>query len=290
MRETRHDQSVFRTRLLKHRMPAVQLSRLQEQIRLIAAVFSQAEFFLRAVQGLFDQYADHTFHPAQTVKKAILAIPAYHVPAVVINQLELAIHQWAKDQPEASFEVAQILWQDRMLETRLLGCSVLGAIPSTHNERVVQKIIDWTQSEEDKIILQLMFDHATQTLRQQSPEFWLEQIRAWLINPSVSVQQIGLYALLPLLKDRSFQNIPAVFTSLGPVLQSNPKALQTELKNILVVLADRSPTEMIYFLKQMFGLGITDDFLRLIRRCLPEFPVLVQERLRETLRSLQRPM
>lgn len=269
-------------------MPAVQLSRLKEQIQLLATTFDQPENFLRGVKGVFEQYADHTFRPAQTVKKAVLAAPSYHAPAVVVNQLELAIHQWAQIYPHESFATAQALWRDSMLETRVLGASTIGSIPAEFNQQVVRKIIDWTQPGEDRILLELLFDHATRTLRQRSPHFWLEQIRAWMLDPAVNMQRIGLLALLPLVNDRAFENLPAVFNSLGPVLQENPKALQSELKNILVALALRSPTETLYFLKQMFGLGASEDLLRLIRRSLPDFPPSVQEKLRDSLRSQQR--
>lgn len=269
-------------------MPAVQLNRLKEQIQLIASVFDQPEFFIKALHGLLEQYEDHTYKPAQTVNNAVLSIDSYHVPPVVMNQLEFAVNQWTRANPTAGFELAQALWKDPKLEPRILGCTALGAVSVDHRERVINQIIEWAVPTADKILLQQMFERATITLRRQAAQFWLEQIRAWLVDSRIEIQRMALLALLPLVQDRTFQNLPAVYNSLGTVMQTNAKPLQNELRNILVVLAGRSPTETIYFIKQMFGMGPSEDFMRLIRRCLPDFPAQVRERLREILHSLPR--
>lgn len=269
-------------------MPAVQLNRLREQIQLVASVFDQPDFFIKAMHGLLEQYADNTYKPAQTVNKAILSIDSYHVPPVVMSQLGLAVNQWTRANPVAGLELAKLLWKDPKLEPRILGCTILGAVTIEYRDRVINQIIEWSVPGTDRILLQQMFELATVTLRRQAAQFWLEQIRTWLADSRLEIQRMALFALFPLIQDRSFQNLPAVYNSLGTVIQINAKPLQNEMRNILTVLADRSPTETIYFIKQMFGLGPSEDFLRLIRRCLPEFPVTVRERIREILHSLPR--
>lgn len=269
-------------------MPAVQLNRLKEQLQLIAGVFDQPEFFIKALHGLLEQYADHTYKSAQTVNKAVLSIDSYHVPPVVMNQLGLSVNQWTQANPLAGLELVKFLWKDPKLEPRLLGCRILGAVSVEYKGQVINQIIEWAVPGTDKLLLQQMFEFATVTLRRKAAQFWLEQIRTWLADSRLEIQRMALYALLPMIQDRTFQNLPAVYNSLGTVIQINAKPLQNEVRNILIALADRSPTETVYFIKQMFGLGTSEDFLRLIRRCLPEFPGEVRDRIREILHSLPR--
>ena len=245
-------------------------------------------FSLRQCMDCWNNTQTIPISQPRTVNKAILSIDSYHVPPVVMSQLGLAVNQWTRANPVAGLELAKLLWKDPKLEPRILGCTILGAVTVEYRDRVINQIIEWSVPGTNRILLQQMFDLATVTLRRQAAQFWLEQIRTWLAYFPPGNSTHGPFALFPLIQDRSFQNLPAVYNSLGTVIQLNAKPLQNEVRNILTVLADRSPTETIYFINKCSGSGPSEEFLRLIRRCLPEFPVTVRERIREILHSLPR--
>jgi len=77
-----------------------------------------------------------------------------------------------------------------------------------------------------------------------------------------------------------------VYNTVSPLLTLSPGELQNELRNLLVQLARRSPTETAYFLRQVIGINPPPMLLRIVRRCLPEFPLETQTRLRSVLQAL----
>ena len=263
-------------------MPAVQLVRLKEQIAQLAWYFTRPVEFQKQLHALLDFYSDRTYRPGQAVKARPL-IMTYHVGPLVLRQLEHNLSHLCQENPGAALALVDVLWKDIYLEPRLLAASLLGLTPLTPPEAVLERILAWSDPEMDIQLLEILTSRGSVRLRREQPERWLVLIEDWLSDQKNEVQAIGLKALLPLIQDREFENLPRIFRLLGTLVQNAPKGLQSELIEDLMGLARRSPAETAYFLRQMMSIGNSPATTRLVRRCLPAFNEEMQANLRKAL-------
>ena len=263
-------------------MPAVQLARLKRQIDSLAWHFTRPAEFCRGLHELMETYGDLTYRPTPAVKQSTGKVPSYHVPVVVMRQLELSAGQWAQENAPAALDLIDALWQEPMSEPRYLAAYLLGMLPLDLSPTVTERLQRWARPGEEKEFLQALFKQGTVMLRRQAAGIYFNQVRDWLNETDLALKRIGLLAVRPLIEDRSFENLPAVFNAVGPVLQAHPGSLKHELVEVIIALSQRSPTETAYFVRQMAGQNTSPDLLRLLRRCVAEFP----ENIRTQLHSL----
>ncbi len=267
-------------------MPAAELSRLRTQINGLIARFDDPEGFRIAVRDLLDSYANRAYRPGQAVQPQPL-LPSYRVPPLVMQQLELELSKTCQERPEQAVLVVEALWGDDYLEPRVLAAHLLGAIPASQAETVAQKLHEWAQPTENFRMLDQLFHHSTRTLRRDAPQQLIALCGEWTGSAQIAVQGLGLRALATITADEAFENIPAVYRLISPLVQSAPTALHIDLQTALEALTRRSPTETAYFLRQMLSLASGPGTARLIRRCLPLFKEDQQNSLRAALQSHQ---
>jgi len=265
-------------------MPAVELSRLRVQINGLIARFDDPIGMRSALHDLLDLYANRAYRPGQTVKAQSL-LPSYRVTPLVMRQLELELGKTCKEQPELALNVVEELWHDTYLEPRVLSTALLGAIPASHAEAVIQKISNWAKPEENSRMLDTLFQNGSVELRRSAPQLLLGIIEQWLGSYRPELQTLGLRALVPLIHDTAFENLPPVFRLLGPVVQNISVPLQTDLQIVVEAMAKRSPVETAYFLRQSLGIAVGQGTARLVRRCMPLFDTAQQTSLRSALQA-----
>lgn len=267
-------------------MPAVQLARLKEQINQLAWHFTRPQEFQRELQDLLDFYADRTYRPGQAIKPRPL-IPIHHIAPIVQRQLEQDLGRLCQEHPAAALALVDLLWQDPYLEPRLLAAALLGQTPLQPADEILSRLLAWATPDLDDQLLDALLGPGSRRVRSEVPERWLTIIESWLSDLAADVQVIGLHALLPIIQDRSFENLPRIYRILSPVLQSAPAVLQNDLVRNLEALGKRAPAETAYFLRQMLNVSSTPVTVRLVRKCLPAFPKEAQDNLRRAL--LHRP-
>ena len=268
-------------------MTAVQLSRLRTQVSELSWKFTQPQEFQSSLQDLFEYYADRVYRPGQIVQtQTQKLIPTYHTPLLVLHQLELELGKHCQGNPSAALALANILWKDAYLEPRILATFILGQAPLNPPDPVPDILIKWCQPNEDKEVLNAALIQGGVYLRKEYPEKWLELVQKWLNASDPSIKAIGLQALLPLIQNRQFENLPQIFKLISPIIQTSPAATQTELLTVIQTLIERTPTETAFFLRQVVNLGIELDAIRLIRRTLKLFNPKTQASLRASLMEL----
>jgi hypothetical protein len=87
------------------------------------------------------------------------------------------------------------------------------------------------------------------------------------------------------LDEGNFENLPAVYRSLGPALKKADKGLRSSLIEVVRSLAQRSPQETAFFLRQTLSKNKTRTLTQIIRRSLEEFPPEIEKSLRTALKS-----
>ena len=265
-------------------MPAIQPARLKAQSARLAEQFAQPGAFVRQLQALFELYADHTHRPGRAGEPPPL-LQSYQTPAPVLRQIWQDLHPLAGADPAATLALCDALWREPILEMRILATWLLGQIPPSPAEMVIERLNTWGRSGlEDRLVAALL-EQSTQRLRRESPAHLLELAQTWLDSGQILVQQLGLRLLVHLITDPGFEALPAIFQIITPYLRLVPPRLRPDLLEVLDALALRSPQEMAYILKQNLSAPDNPDTAWLVRQVLKTFPPTTQESLRAALKS-----
>lgn len=265
-------------------MPAIQLSRLRMQTAQLSELFDQPDRYLRGLHDVLEFYADRTFRPGQTGKIPSL-LPYYLVPAPVMRAVEDGLAPLCAAHPETALALADALWADTHLEPRQLAIFVLSQAPADPPDALLQRLEQWAMPGEDRQLLALLLSRAPVNLQRRHPALWAAHIRDWLTSDQADRVFIGLHAVLSIVNDPSYDNLPAVFRLLGSVIANMPRSLQRDLLEVLEALARRSPKETLYFLRQVLNVSHSAEVPRLLRRCLPFFEGETQNALRAALKT-----
>jgi len=265
-------------------MPAVELTRLRTQINRLILSFDDPAGFCSALKELLDLYTNRAYRPGTAVQPQPL-LPNYRVAPLIMRQLEIQLSRTCQEQPQKALEVVEALWQDTHLETRLLAATLLGAVPDSHIDGVLAKLRAWSDPEINFRILDALFENGARTLRRAAAAQLLELHEEWVTSTQIPVQAMGLRALVPLIQDERFDNLPPVFSLVSPLLQQIPTRLYPDIYTVLEALAKRSPAETVYFLRQILPMASGPATARMVRRCMPLFNAAQQASLRTALQA-----
>lgn len=266
-------------------MPAAELSRLRGQINGLIAHFDDPPVFRSALRELLDLYSNRAYRPGEAIKPQPL-LPSFRVPPLVLRQLELELGKTCQEQPEQALKIVDALWRDPNLEPRLLATKLLGAIPASHAPAVIETLKAWGQPNENFRILDALFRDGMAGLRKTAPDRLMALIESWMSSTQTDMQSIGIRAMIPMVQEPGFENLPPIYRMLSPLLQTTPAALNADMQAVMEVLARRSPAETAYFLRQTLSLSTGQATARLVRRCMPLFTPEQQSSLRAALQAV----
>ena len=260
-------------------MPAAELSRLRAQLPRLTALFDRPAEFRRALTLLCESYADPSFHTEHTL------IPSYRMPQLVIRRLEMELTAACRAHPEQALGIVDELWAETYLEPRMLAVHLLGQIPLSQAEGILERLRKWADPSEDTQMLAALFTRGTARLRAEGPDALLDLFGEWLNDPNLPKRLIGLKAMHSLIHDPDYENLPPLYNQLLPLVRAAPQNLFNELSALLTSLAQRAPTETAYFLRQVLASPTGKDTPRLTRRIMPLLSESQQESLKSILKS-----
>jgi hypothetical protein len=266
-------------------MPAIQPARLQQQAETLAGRFSDPPAYIRQLHDLLNFYADRTLRPGQSGKPNPL-IAAYKVSPPVLRSFLKELLPLAAQDAQQALALVDALWAEPVLELRLLSSMLLGQTPLEHPEPVIQRIQDWVKPELEDALIQALLVNGLVRLRQENSPAIVSLVQSWLEQTNLFYQQLGLRTLLPIIQDPAYENLPVFFRLIHPFVQSAHRSLRPDLLDVLQALAQRSPQETAYFLRQTLALPDSPDTPWLIRQCLGSFPPAQQEMLKKAVRSV----
>jgi len=263
-------------------MPAIDLARLKKQTARLADLFDQPSSFLREHREVLDHYVNRTLRSQGVAPSSVL--PTYRTPTVVLRNIENELGPLAEKQPLQALELADALWDEGWLETRLLAAFLLGRIPP-QEERLLARLTAWTQAVRDPSVRAALLTTSLTRLRKETPDLFLILIKEWLYPTRKSMWSNGIQALVPLISSNDFDNLPPIFEIISPILKASPAALQFDLEELLITLHEKSPDETLYFIQQMLKSTRNELPAIFLRRMLPDLPPEFQTHLREILRN-----
>ncbi len=182
------------------------------------------------------------------------------------------------------------MWGEAYLEPRQLACRLLGRTALEPAQPVLDRLENWSLTAEDASLTRLLLDSGSQRLRHEAAQRWLDILGSWMNSTDLALRSNAMLGLYPFIQDREFENLPVVFNLITPALQHNAANLSAELQKALYALARRSPIETGYFLRQILATASDPALQRLVRRCLPAFPVETQARLKIALQTRPAPL
>lgn len=263
-------------------MPAIDLARLKKQTAQLADVFGEPATFLRELREILEFYVNRSLRSQSVAPSSVL--PTYRTPVVVLRQIEKEIGPAAEKQPVLALELADALWDEGWLETKLLAAFLLGRIPP-QEERLLARLTAWTQAVRDPEVRAALLTTSLTRLRRETPDLFLVLVREWLHPARQRMWSNGVQALVPLIASPDFDNLPPIFEIVEPIIKASPATLQYDLQELIITLYEASPDETTYFLQQILKGTKSPLPAVALRRMSPDLPPELQTSLREMIRQ-----
>ena len=267
-------------------MPAIQPARLKQQASLLAQHFDDPDAFVRSLHYLLEYYADRARRPGQSGTPSPL-IKSFNIRPPVLKQLTQELTPLVQDFPEQGLALCDCLWNEPYLEFRILAANLLGGIPPELSEIIVGRVQVWLANDLDSILIDSLLIQSLSGLRGQEPAAYLNLIKEWINSDKDFYNQMGLRALLPLIKDPSFENLPIFYKLIQHLARSSSPAVKPDLLDVISALAVNSPSETAYFLRHTLNTPQATDTAWIIRQVLHVFPPEIAKNLRTMLREFR---
>ncbi len=264
-------------------MPAVDIARLKNQAAVLVEKFDQPALLLKELHAILDMYADRTLRIG-VVASPISILPSYRTPQSVLRQIEMELGPLAATFPEQALALTDALWKDGYLESRLLAASLLGRIHPETN-LLLERITAWVSRTRDEQLRQALLVNSLVRIRRESTSRFLQLMQTWFNPATPKLWANAIHAIIPLIDDPSYENLPPLYNLLSPVIKIMPSIMQNDLADLIKALYAASPAETIYFLRQVIIGSSSPQLPVTIRRILPRLPARLQPAILEIIRQ-----
>jgi hypothetical protein len=266
-------------------MPAIDLARLRKQAARLADFFFLPNEFMKHLREILDFYVNYTLRTKENVAPGS-NLKTYRTPPAVLTQIENEIKQTAEENPHFALELADILWDEGALETCLLAAFLLGRIPP-QEERLLPRLTAWTQQVRDPDVRSALLSTSLMRMRKETPAQFLNLIREYFHPERSRTWSNGIQALLPMIADTNYNNLPPILDLVEPIIEEAPTSLQNNLSDLIIALYRASANETIFMLKHILERTENPMTLITLRRMSVNFPPPLQRELQELLRPRQ---
>lgn len=263
-------------------MPAVDLARLRKQASRLADFFFLPDEFLKHLREILDFYVNYTLRTKENVAPGS-NLKTYRTPTAVLTHIENELKPHAEESPHFALELADVLWDEGALETRLLAAFLLGRIPP-QEERLLPRLTAWTQQIRDPDVRSALLSTSLTRMRKESPDQFLTLVREYLHPERQRTWSNGIQALLPMIADTSYINLPPIFDLVEPIIEEAPSTLQNDLSDLIVTLYRASANETTFMLKHVLKNSTNPMTTITLRRISPNFPPPLQAELKGLLK------
>lgn len=275
-------------------MPAIQPARLRQQSAALAEHFKDPTAYVRSMHYLLDFYSDRAVRPGKSGRPGPL-IQAYNVRPPVLRMLLQELLPLAQRDVQAALDLCDALWAEAYLEFRQLAAMLLGQLSPDWgaaegidvSTATTGRLQQWIIPALELYLIELLLSTGVERLHRQRPQAILGLIQSWLEQQKTFYQQLGLHALLPLIRDPNFENLPVFFRMIQPYCRVVSPALRPSTLDVVAALAKRSPQETAYFLRHLLTHPDAPDTPWLIRQSLTAFPPELADSLRQSVREQQ---
>ncbi len=263
-------------------MPAIDLARLRKQANRLADFFFLPDEFMKHLREMLDFYVNYTLRTKENVAPGS-NLKTYRTPSAVLTHIENELRVVAEANPHFALELADVLWDEGALETRLLAAFLLGRIPP-QEERLLPRLTAWTQQIRDPEVRSALLSTSLTRMRKETPNQFLELVREYLHPERTRTWTNGIQALLPMIADTSYTNLPPILDLVEPIIEEAPSTLQNDLADLIIALYRASANETTFMLKHILTTSENPMTVITMRRISTSFPPPLQRELRELIR------
>jgi hypothetical protein len=265
-------------------VPAIQPAILKQQAALLASHYSNPDAYIRSLHYLFDYYADRSRHPGMSGKPRP-TLSTYKVHPAVLRSLLQELIPLTIQEPAKGLALCDALWDVPYVEFKLLAAMLLGQIAPFPLEPHIERLRDWLTPDLEFTMIKAIMENSFEKLHKIHPIAMERIIQDWLEQKNTFSKQLGLQALLALILQPDYDNLPVFFRLIQPLTCEVPAVLRPDLLDIVAALIIRSPQETAYFLRQTLHLPESRDTAWIIRQSLSNFPVEIRNELRTASRT-----
>lgn len=263
-------------------MPAIDLARLRKQASRLADFFFLPDEFMKHLREMLEFYVNYTLRTKESAAPGS-NLKTYRTPPAVLTYIENELRAAAEANPHFALELADMLWDEGALETRLLAAFLLGRIPP-QEERLLPRLTAWTQQIRDPHVRSALLSTSLTRMRKENPDQFLTLVREYLHPERARAWSNGIQALLPMIADTSYANLPPILDIVEPIIEEAPSTLQNDLTDLIVTLYRASANETTFMLKHVIASSQNPMTVVTLRRISSSFPPPLQKELREFLR------
>lgn len=240
--------------------------------------------FPKAFDAFLVRYSDNTRRPGRSGIPGPL-IPSYHIPMPVLRSVEHAVRKKTASIPETGLALADALWLDPHLEFKSLAISALANLPEGFATQSYARVRSWTQTIEEEKLLEALLKQVFIRVYFSAPEAGYAQLQNWLDAQESDTRELGIKTLIFLVQEEKFQNIPQVFQILHSLLDEITPDNRLLLRDLVRELAQKTPKETVFFLRQSWIISQKPEAAWLIRQSLSALKPDDQQSLKEVLAS-----
>ena len=230
-------------------MPPIDPALLRARAAALPGKFGEAEAVATRVRRLLDEYADRTHRPSRQIITSEVD-NAYKAPAPVVRAIVNALRAPARADPPAALRAVAAIWAGGSREERRIAAELLGQVALAAPAETLALIDAWAPQIESAETAEVLAEFALGPLMLADPAQYLEHARRWVISPVRWVRRFALAALLPLVKDRQWDNVPSALAVLRPVMTEADGEVRRAAAVVLEKLGPKSPAEVSRFLRE----------------------------------------
>jgi hypothetical protein len=266
-------------------MPSIDLVRFRFQIVELLDEFPDPVKFTKTFHGILDLYSRRSLKPG-LASLPVSLLPTFNchpqVMKLIINGITPGIHE----NPQQAIAIADHLWEDNYLESRELSTTILSLLPEEYAPNVEDHILNWAHPDVDKASLDMLLKNAIKTIQSTQPERLENLVYSFLHFQDPAYHTIGLKMMVYLIRSPGFTRIPSLFKLISPfIVEETNQPIQINTGMVLAALAERTPVETVFFLKQLLALTPGTGIEKTIRRFLQSFPDEYQKTLQTALQE-----
>ena len=122
-------------------------------------------------------------------------------------------------------------------------------------------------------------------MRDETPAEFLVLISEWLHPARQRLWSNGIQALLPLITDPKFENLPPIFELTRPIFEAAPGVIQADLRDLINAYFRASKIETSFYLHEILETSPNPMTFVTLRRILPGLPAELQKEILELVRN-----
>lgn len=265
-------------------MPAIQPARLKIQSIELVQSIDDIDRFVTGLHNLLSYYADRVRRQGQSGPPPPV-VRSYLVPPVVLHAIEREVQRHYAESGGSLLELVDRLWQEAWLETRLLAIFLIGSGKELVPEEIVERLIQWGGSCTEYRLADALIEHGMNALRHGDYKEYESIMEKWMSGDSKLKRQIGLRAIIFLLQDPDYKNLPLIYRLLGSAIEGYSGRKSDLIVHSLELLAERSPQETVFFIKRQMSRPQSSEFAWLFRKSVDAFPPEQRDLVKDVLRS-----